>query len=81
MLVGIDGPDAAGETTLADALAAALPGEVHRASVAEVGRRYRTRYLPGQALYRAEIDPERAADVLVDHRDPARPRMLRWGRS
>ncbi len=81
MLVGIDGPDAAGKTTLADALTDALPGEVHPASVAEVARRYRTRYLPGQALYRAEIDPGRSADVLVDNRDPAKPRMLRWGRS
>ena len=179
MLVGIDGPDAAGKTTLADvlatALAGALPGEVHRASVddfarppeeryrrgrlspegfyrdstdlprlverclvpfrdggpgagpavlvvngvfvlrpelrpfwhlsvylrvpeevtlaralvrdlarhdsaAEVEHRYRVRYLPGQALYRAEADPERAADVLVDNRDPAAPRVLRWGR-
>jgi uridine kinase len=32
-LVGIDGPDAAGKTTLADRLAAALPGPVVRASV------------------------------------------------
>ncbi len=179
MLVGIDGPDAAGKTTLATALATALaavlPGAVHRASVddfprppeeryrrgelspegfyrdstdlsrlvegclvpfrdgvagagpvvlvvdgvfvlrpelrpfwhlsvylwvpdgvtlarchrprprpfgsaAEVEHRYRARYLPGQALYRAEADPERAADVLVDNRDPPRPRMLRWGR-
>ena len=118
MLVGIDGPDVAGKTTLADvlatalatALAGALPGEVHRASVddfarppeeryrrgrlspegfrdlarhdsaAEVEHRYRARYLPGQALYRAEADPERAADVLVDNRDPAAPRVLRWGR-
>jgi uridine kinase len=31
-LVGIDGPDAAGKTTLADRLAAALPGPVVRAS-------------------------------------------------
>ena len=172
MLVGIDGPDAAGKTTLADGLAAALPGEVHRASVddfhhppeeryrrgelspegfyrdtvdlhrlvdeclvpfrggtgpavlvvdgvfvlrpelraawhlsvylrvseevtvaravvrdlarydsaADVEHRYRARYLPGQALYRAEADPERVADVLVDNRDPAAPRVLRWGR-
>lgn len=175
VLVGIDGPDAAGKTTLAAALAAALPGVVHRASVddfprppeeryrrgelspegfyrdstelsqlvegclvpfrdgvagagpavlvvdgvfvlrpelrsfwhlsvylrvpeevtlaralvrdlalydspADVEHRYRARYLPGQALYRAEADPERAADVLVDNRDPAAPRVLRWGR-
>ena len=47
-------------------------------SPGEVERRYRARYLPGQALYRAEVDPERLADVLVDNEDPARPRLLRW---
>ena len=49
-------------------------------SAADVEHRYRARYLPGQALYRAEAHPERAADVLVDNRDPAAPRVLRWGR-
>ena len=49
-------------------------------SADEVERRYRARYLPGQALYRAEVDPERLADVLVDNEDPARPRLLRWPR-
>lgn len=44
----------------------------------EVERRYRARYLPGQALYRAEADPERLADVLVDNEDPAFPRVLCW---
>jgi uridine kinase len=45
----------------------------------EVERRYRARYLPGQALYRTEADPEAVADVLVDNTDPAVPRVLRWG--
>ena len=169
ILVGIDGPDAAGKTTLADRLAAALPGTTHRLSVddflrprvdryrrgelsaegyyrdlfdlaaliegcssddgrpetlvvdgvfllrpelrhlwrlsvylavpedvtlqralmrdvaflgssAEVERRYRERYLPGQVLYRSEADPERHADVVVDNTDFAAPRVLRWGR-
>jgi uridine kinase len=167
-LVGIDGPDAAGKTALADRLAADLPGPVLRVSVddfvnpreeryrrgelspvgfyrdlidvaafvdacmagngatglaegifllrpelrdlwtlsvylrvseeeslrralerdvglfgsaEEVERRYRARYLPGQALYRGDADPERRADVLVDNEDVAVPIVLRWGRS
>jgi uridine kinase len=163
VVVGIDGPDAAGKTTLADRLADALPGPVHRVSgddhvhsapgrysrgelspegyyrdlfdldaflaacdgeetvvadgvflhrpelrdrwtlsvylrisedeslrralvrdaprfgtPAEVRRRYSSRYLPGQRLYRAECDPEAAADVLVDNEDPAEPVIERW---
>lgn len=166
VLVGIDGPDAAGKTTLADAIAVAVPGRVARVcvddhlrpreerlrrgelspegcyedsfdlsaftaaclaappgtpvvadgvfllrpglrslwtlavhlrvgddevlrratvrdatrfgSADEVRRRYLARYLPAQALYRAEADPEAVADVLVDHTDPRRPRVLRF---
>ncbi len=48
-------------------------------SAEEVERRYRARYLPGQVLYRAEVDPEAAADVLVDNGDVDEPRVLRWG--
>jgi DNA-binding beta-propeller fold protein YncE len=36
-------------------------------SADEVRRRYRDRYLPGQALYRAEADPEAFADVVLDN--------------
>lgn len=50
------------------------------ASAAETDHRYRTRYLPGQALYRAEADPEAAADVLVDNEDPTAPRVVRQER-
>ena len=50
-------------------------------SMKEVERRYRARYLPGQALYRGDTDPERRADVLVDNEDVAVPIVLRWGRS
>ena len=50
-------------------------------SAGEVERRYRTRYLPGQALYRRDADPEGRADVLVDNEDVAAPTLLRWGRS
>ncbi|TYP84987.1 uridine kinase [Blastococcus xanthinilyticus] len=48
------------------------------ASLAELEQRYRARYLPGQALYRAEADPETGADVLIDNRDVSAPRILRW---
>jgi len=164
VVVGIDGPDTAGKTTLADRLAAALPGSartsiddfmrpraerygrgeldpegyyrdsfddaallaaidaapstvvlvdgvfLHRPSLlraftltvylrvtdeevlrravvrdtglmgsaADVRRRYTRRYLPGQALYRREADPEGRADVLVDNEDVVAPRVLRW---
>jgi uridine kinase len=40
---------------------------------AEVERRYRGRYLPGQALYRDEADPIGHADLVLDNTDPARP--------
>jgi uridine kinase len=43
-----------------------------------VEHRYRTRYLPGQALYRAEVDPERIAHVVIDNDDVSTPRILRW---
>lgn len=48
-------------------------------SEAEVRRRYREKYLPGQRLYRAEARPLRTADVVVDHETPERPKVLRWG--
>jgi uridine kinase len=46
---------------------------------AEVERRIRTRYLPGQARYRAEYDPAARADVVVDNSDWTRPRLMRRG--
>jgi uridine kinase len=49
-------------------------------SAEEVVRRYRTRYLPGQEVYRQDADPEARADVLVDNEDLAAPTVLRWGR-
>lgn len=47
-------------------------------SVAEVRRRYRERYLPGQELYRAEARPLDHADVVLDMTDPAGPVVVRW---
>lgn len=47
-------------------------------SKADAQRRYARRYLPAQTLYRAEADPEHAADVVVDNNEPANPVVLRW---
>jgi uridine kinase len=42
----------------------------------EVDRRIRRRYLPGQARYRAELDPAGRADLLIDNGDWSRPAVL-----
>jgi uridine kinase len=44
----------------------------------EIERRYLGRYLPGQALYRAEADPANVADVVVDNDRADAPKVLRW---
>jgi len=44
----------------------------------EVKRRYLGRYLPGQALYRSEVDPEALAHVVVDNERVDAPRIERW---
>ena len=40
-------------------------------SEADAKSRYAARYLPAQALYRGEVDPERLADVVVDNTETA----------
>ena len=47
------------------------------ASPGTVRERYESRYLPAQALYRSECDPERHADVLLDNSDFCHPVLLR----
>ncbi|MFG1951022.1 uridylate kinase [Micromonospora sp. NPDC048830] len=47
-------------------------------SAAVVEQRYRGRYLPGQALYRAEARPIDRADIVLDMGDPLVPAILRW---
>jgi uridine kinase len=42
-----------------------------------VGQRYERRYFPGQRLYLLTIDPEAAADVLIDNNDPSIPHLVR----
>jgi len=39
----------------------------------ELCRRYKTRYIPGQRLYKAEAKPEETADMVVDNNDPSNP--------
>lgn len=46
---------------------------------AQVEQRYRSRHLPGQALYRREADPAGRADIVVDNTDPEAPVVLRQG--
>ncbi len=42
-------------------------------SVAEAERIFKVRYHAAQARYLAEVEPERRADIVVEHDDPARP--------
>jgi uridine kinase len=44
-------------------------------SPADVERRYRTRYLPGQELYLSTARPSHAAHAVIDNNDPARPSL------
>lgn len=45
-----------------------------------VRERYQHRYLPGQRLYRADAEPDRFADIVIDNTDPAHPvrRAIPW---
>lgn len=55
-------------------LGRALIRDVPRLGPADVvEHRYRTRYEPGQELYRVQAQPEAAADVIVHNDDPAAP--------
>jgi len=63
------------ETTLRRALARDL--ELF-GSDGETRRRYLGRYLPGQALYRAEAAPEEKAHIVIGNDDPAQPVIIRW---
>lgn len=42
----------------------------------EIERRYLGRYLPGQALYRSEVDPEAVAHVVVDNERVSAPKVI-----
>jgi uridine kinase len=43
---------------------------------AEITRKYRVRYLPGQELYKDEAKPRETADIIVDYNDPENPGIL-----
>ncbi|MEL6350036.1 MAG: uridine kinase, partial [Myxococcota bacterium] len=61
------------ETVLARALRRDAP---QMGGATAVERRYRERYIPGQRRYLAQADPIRAADVVVDNRDPTAPKLI-----
>lgn len=45
---------------------------------AEAARhRYETRYIPGERLYLAAVDPQARADVVIDNEDVTNPTILR----
>jgi uridine kinase len=46
-------------------------------SAEAAAERYRTHYIPGEKLYLADIRPAERADIVVDNRDFAAPRILR----
>jgi uridine kinase len=39
---------------------------------------HRTRYLPAERLYLAQVDPLKLVDVVIDNTDFSRPRLLRY---
>ena len=43
-----------------------------------IADRYHHRYLPGQELYRRDVDPKTRADVVVENSHPAAPVVIRW---
>ena len=43
---------------------------------AEAEGRYRTKYLPGEQRYLAEVRPRERAQIVVDTSDPGRPRIM-----
>jgi uridine kinase len=46
-------------------------------SAEAAAERYRTYYIPGEELYLAEIRPAERADIVIDNRDFAAPRIIR----
>lgn len=80
-------PELAGQWDLAIYLRVS-PGTILRRAVArdldrlgspqEIRRRYLGRYLPGQALYRAEAVPEDTAHVVIGNDNASNPVIIRW---
>ncbi len=42
----------------------------------EARRRYKARYIAGQRLYHAEMEPKKHADIIIDNNDPKNPVIL-----
>jgi uridine kinase len=38
--------------------------------------RYASRYFPGETLYLEDAEPQSHADIVIEHTDPDRPRLL-----
>jgi uridine kinase len=70
VLVALDGPDAAGKTTMADALAQRLPGQVLRASIDGFHRphehRLRRGFLSPEGYYRDSFDYDALRRLLLE---------------
>ena len=70
VLVAVDGPDAAGKTTMADALAQRLPGQVVRASIDGFDHRREHRLRRGslspEGYYRDSFDNEGLRRLLLE---------------
>lgn len=63
------------EVTLARALDRDLDAFGSSDAVVE---RYRARYLPAQARYRAEVNPAERAHIVVDNTDATKPTVTKW---
>jgi uridine kinase len=46
-------------------------------SAEQAAHRYRTKYIPGERIYLAQVRPAEQADLVLDNNDPAAPRLLR----
>jgi uridine kinase len=59
------------------ALERAIARDADRMGGVEAARaRYASRYVPGETLYLEAVDPTSRADVVVEHTNPTRPRLL-----
>ena len=46
-------------------------------SAEAAAERYRSYYIPGEELYLAEVRPAERADIVIDNRHFAEPRVIR----
>jgi uridine kinase len=67
------------EVGAAESLRRAVVRDAPREGAAGAERLHRDRYHAAEAIYRAEVDPLRAADLVIDNSDIAAPRILSAG--